>query len=179
MQITEKFDIILEKHHYYESLNKKLLKDVESADYTGKSQAEGDTALFSSVRTTPSKNIDLINSWVRLLIFKKYPFLGDVKFMGEGINFNMQTWFVKYRKGDETKSHFHIPSFFSWVYFIKCPKGSPPLVFTHSRKKVKSEEGKVVIFPSWLYHHVPPNKCDGRIVLVGNVFNYKRDPLHI
>ena len=169
MQINEKHDIIIDYHPYYESLNKKLLKDAETADYSGRSQAKGDTALFSSVTIT-SKNIDLINSWVRLLIFKKYPFLGDVNYVGEGSSFNMQTWFVKYREGDETKSHYHIPSFFSGVYFIKCPKGSPPLVFTHSRKKVKSEEGKVVIFPSWIYHHVPPNKCDGRIVLVGNVY---------
>ena len=179
MQISEKFNIIIEKHHYYESLNRKLLKDAKTADYSGRSQADGDTALFSSVTTT-SKNIDLINSWVKLLIFKNYPFLGDVNFIEDGIlapdsSFNMQTWFVKYREGDETKSHHHIPSFCSWVYFLRCPKGSPPLVFTQSRKKVKSEEGKVVIFPSWLRHHVPPNKCDGRVVLVGNVFHYKRD----
>ena len=173
MQISEKFNIIIEKHHYYESLNKKLLKDAETADYSGWSQSDCDTALFSSATTT-SKNIDLINSWVKLLIFKKYPFLGDVNYMRES-SFTMQTWFVKYREGDETKSHHHIPSFCSWVYFLRCPKGSPPLVFTQSRKKVKSEEGKVVIFPSWLRHHVPPNKCDGRVVLVGNVFNYKKD----
>tara|TARA_Y100000748_G_scaffold11552_1_gene9665 strand:+ start:210 stop:734 length:525 start_codon:yes stop_codon:yes gene_type:complete len=173
MQISEKFNIIIEKHHYYELLNKKLLKDAETADYSGWSQSDCDTALFSSATTT-SKNIDLINSWVKLLIFKNYPFLGDEKYMGES-GFTMQTWFVKYREGDETKSHHHIPSFCSWVYFLRCPKGSPPLVFTQSRKKVKSEEGKVVIFPSWLRHHVPPNKCDGRVVLVGNVFNYKKD----
>ena len=82
----------------------------------------------------------------------------------------LSSWFVRYGRGDETPDHDHLPALYSWVYFIKCPKGSPPLVFTRSRKKVKSEEGKVVIFPSWLWHHVPPNKCDGRIVLVGNVY---------
>ena len=59
---------------------------------------------------------------------------------------------------------------FSFVYFIKCPKGSSPLVFTKSGKKIKAEEGKIVIFPGWLRHHVPKNKCEGRITMAGNIF---------
>ena len=33
MKIREELDIIIEKHHYYESLNKKLLEDESIADY--------------------------------------------------------------------------------------------------------------------------------------------------
>ena len=65
-------------------------------------------------------------------------------------------------------SHAH-PSPFSFVYFVRCPKGSSPLIFTTSGKKIKAEEGKVVIFPGNLLHHVPENKCDGRITLAGNI----------
>ena len=44
-----------------------------------------------------------------------------------------------------------------FVYFIQCPRGSSPLVFSTSGKRVKAEEGKVVIFPGNIYHHVPKN----------------------
>ena len=35
---------------------------------------------------------------------------------------------------------------------------------------MKAEEGKVVIFPGNVFHHVPKNNCDGRIVLAGNIY---------
>ena len=59
-------------------------------------------------------------------------------------------------------------SIWSFVYFIDCPRGSSPLVFSDSGKRIKAEEGKLVIFPGHLRHHVPKNKCEGRIVLAGN-----------
>ena len=45
-----------------------------------------------------------------------------------------------------------------------------PLVLTTSGKKIKAQEGKVIIFPSNVRHHVPKNRCDGRITLAGNIF---------
>ena len=51
----------------------------------------------------------------------------------------------------------------SFVYFVKCPKGSSPLVFTTSGKKVKAEEGKIALFPANILHHVPKNRCEGRV----------------
>ena len=58
---------------------------------------------------------------------------------------------------------------YAFVYFVNSPKGSSPLVFTTSGKRIKPEEGKILIFPPQLFHHVPKNKCDGRITLSGNV----------
>ena len=83
-------------------------------------------------------------------------------------------WFARYNKNDSCTSHDHLPfALFSFVYFVNTPKGSSPLVFTTSGKKIKAEEGKVVIFPACVYHDVPPNECDGRIVMAGNVhINY-------
>ena len=74
-----------------------------------------------------------------------------------------------YNKGDYTMSHKHVPSPFAFNYFIKTPPGSSPLVFTYSGKRVKAEEGKIVIFPGNLEHQVPKNRCDGRITLAGNI----------
>ena len=75
----------------------------------------------------------------------------------------------RYDKGDYTQTHHHSFVLYAFVYFIKTPKGSSPLVFTKSGKKIKAEEGKVVIFPGVLRHHVPKNRCDDRIIVAGNV----------
>ena len=79
-------------------------------------------------------------------------------------------WMTKYNKGDYTLSHSHQPFAFAFNYFIKSPKGSSPLVLTTSGKRVKSDEGKVVIFPAGVWHHVPQNKCEGRMTLAGNIY---------
>ena len=79
-------------------------------------------------------------------------------------------WISKYGHRDFTISHNHRPSSYSFVYFVNCPKGSSPLIFTTSGKRIKPEEGKVIIFPGNVFHHVPKNRCDNRIVLAGNMF---------
>ena len=84
-------------------------------------------------------------------------------------------WFARYNKGDYTYSHAHKPHTWSWVYFINCPKGSYPLIFTTSGKKVKAEEGKVVIFDAQVLHEVPKNKCDNRVVCAGNITTWTED----
>lgn len=78
-------------------------------------------------------------------------------------------WLARYDKGHYTVSHDHIPTAFSFVYFIKCPQGSAPLIFTTSGKRIKAEEGKLLIFPGNMKHHVPKNKGEGRMVLAGNI----------
>ena len=83
-------------------------------------------------------------------------------------------WFASYDKGNYVKVHNHLPfAVFSWVYFINSPRGSSPLIFTTTGKRIKPEEGKIVIFPSFIMHHVPKNKCDNRIVMAGNALPYR------
>ena len=55
----------------------------------------------------------------------------------------------------------------SFVYFVKCPRGSAPLVLDGMR--IKAEEGKLVAFPGITNHHVPKNRCNDRIVIAGNL----------
>ena len=88
------------------------------------------------------------------------------------------------RKGDYNKSHIHPDSHLSGVFWIKCPPDSGHLTFqsphyfsqynevtsytkefrdetiSHPTYNVFSEEGRMIIFPSSLYHHVEPNKSD-------------------
>ena len=107
MKIREQLNVSIDYHPYYQSLNKKLLKDESVANYHVDEVKHGDTALFSSARTT-SKNIDLISSWVQSLIYKHYPYLNDAYHKDQLPEpHTWPRWFVRYRMGDETKSHNH------------------------------------------------------------------------
>ena len=80
-------------------------------------------------------------------------------------------WWNFFREGDHTAPHNHfLKDFYSFVYFLKTESYHPPLVFTHSKRKIRPKEGTYVIFPSHLMHHVPPNKSkEMRMTLSGNV----------
>ena len=107
-----------------------------------------------------SKSLELVYDWILALINRRY----------RGHNYKVyNSWLAHYSKGQYARSHHHIPASFSFVYFVKSPKGSSPLILTTSRKRINPDEGKVVIFPGHLNHEVPKNKCDGRMVLAGNI----------
>ena len=81
----------------------------------------------------------------------------------------MNIWGQVYNIGDCQISHHHIPNHWSFVYYVNTPRRSSPIVFDDSRKRIRFKAGQVIIFPSWLIHHVPPNKCEGRVVIGGNL----------
>ena len=84
--------------------------------------------------------------------------------------------------GGYNKSHIHPNSHFSGVYYIKAPKNSGNIVFnepkpgahmvmprrkpgkppSHLWKEVHVDplEGRIVMFPSWLWHGVEPNESN-------------------
>ena len=79
-------------------------------------------------------------------------------------------WSNIYRKGDYTKSHNHIFSNVSCVYFLKAKWYHSPLVFTQYGERIRPKEGNYVLFPSYLMHHVPKHKFnDTRITISGNI----------
>ena len=79
-------------------------------------------------------------------------------------------WANVYEKGDYAQSHCHKPDDFSFAYFVKSKWYHSPLVFTYSGKRVRPKEGRYVIFPSYLRHHVPKHRYNAtRITLSGNL----------
>jgi len=80
-------------------------------------------------------------------------------------------WGQLYNKGHSQNAHHHLPYDWSFVYYVNTPKGSSPLVFTQSRKKIKAKAGRLLIFPGHLTHHVPENNCEGRTVVAGNLYH--------
>lgn len=100
------------------------------------------------------------------------------------------------RKSSFNRPHVHPDATFSGVYYVKCNEASGKLVFRHpslvqqytipeetmenwtnflaSNWSVLPEEGKLLIFPSWLEHYVEPNADDEtRISIAFNAKIYK------
>ena len=164
IEVKEKVEIFIENYPYHVSLNKKLIE--ESKEFSFVKNFICDDGAPTNIKALQTHNdiesptLSLITQWIVSLMLGKYNASYTINDM----------WITKYNKGDYTLSHCHQPNAFAFNYFIKSPKGSSPLVLTTSGKRVKSDEGKVVIFPAGVWHHVPQNKCEGRMTLAGNIY---------
>ena len=92
-------------------------------------------------------------------------------------------WSIANSKGSFNRSHIHPGCLWSGVYYVQAPKNSGKIEFTEPRTqhmmtqakfdpnnkrprhcwtKVRFEPqpGKLIIFPSWLYHSVEPNLAE-------------------
>lgn len=91
-------------------------------------------------------------------------------------------WININNKGHANRAHKHTGSLFSGVYYVKVPKDSGNIEFTNPIQdhpheiqdwmladynaftatswNVEPEEGKLLIFPSWLLHYVYPSHSD-------------------
>ncbi len=92
-------------------------------------------------------------------------------------------WSIINAPGSSNKSHIHPGSHWSGVYYVHTPESAGDIEFTDPRtshvmnqpsfepRKQRSKEnwtkvrftpkaGKMLIFPSWLYHSVDPNMSD-------------------
>ena len=158
--------VTTEIHPYYESINKKLIEEFKDLEFTteiyNRSGKKTNVRALQTYNNIETPTLNLIKEWV-------------INLIGGYAGFNYKVchcWGAKYNKGDYTLSHDHFGCAFAFVYFVRSPKGSSPLVFTTSRKRIKPIEGKLVLFHGNLLHHVPKNKCDGRIVVAGNVLSF-------
>ena len=158
--VRENLKVLVEYHPFHESIKKKILAD--NLNFIRNPIVDGSVSNLRAERTVGEyypKSVDLIKEWILTIIRQNYP----------GFDYNIDGWVAKYSQGDYAIEHDHIPHSFSYVYFVNTPKGSSPLVFSTSGKRIKAEEGKVIIFPGSLRHHVPKNRCDGRVTIAGNV----------
>ena len=171
MIVREKCPIIVDYYPYADSIRDKIIGDCDKVSFTkdvinwdgGRTNVVANqTKPMKSVKRFPSVKM-LLNFIINLI--KNGDYLQSKHIPYEVDHF----WISKYEKGDYTHAHHHYPSAWSFVYFVTTPKGSSPLVFPTSGKRIKAEEGKVVVFPGHLEHSVPKNKCDGRMVVAGNI----------
>ena len=175
----ENLEVQVYKHPHYQSLNEQLMKDISTLDFTwhedniyGTNIKGSQFNFISNPKVPKPKGVKLLEQWVTQIVrsgWKVEPWLNY-------IDVNFTTWVARLDKGQETMCHFHHPhSSLVFVYFLNTPKGSSPLVFPTSGKKVKAEAGTLVIHPSVLKHKVPPNKCDGRITIASNLYISEKD----
>ena len=164
MRVYEHSEIHIHQHPFYKSINEKLIEECKNFTFTR--NIKNPDGRFTNVRALQTFNniesptLSLINNWILSILQGKYGFNSSIH----------EKWISHYNKGDHTIRHDHVPATFAFNYFIKTPPGSSPLIFSTSGKKIKAEEGKLVIFYGNVEHHVPKNRCDGRITMAGNIY---------
>jgi len=84
-------------------------------------------------------------------------------------------WGAVYTKGEFTQPHSHfsnkekLKSHWSWVYCVDVTNTCSPLTLTVSGKEIKPVNGRLIVFPIWVIHHVPKQTNEhARIVIAGN-----------
>ena len=154
-------DLIVEQHPDYEKLNSNLLKESEGVIY--------DLSDITYVRGKMSewhicgKYIDVIKEWVKTLT-------PSIKGMIPRI---IDAWYARYDYGNHALVHNHGDIYASFVYYIKTPEGSSPIIFPDENETVEAKEGNLLIFPGHINHYVPENKCEGRVIIAGNINLFK------
>ena len=123
---------------------------------------------------TSQEHVKTMVDWVKDIIDNEFnPPEHDVK--------TVETWAVTYKEGEDIKWHKHGVSCYSFVYYVNVPEGSSPFLFKlpdfyrDLEGIIDPKPGKVVIFESRLEHSVPPNKCEGRCAISGNIFLKKHE----
>ena len=154
-------DLIIEQHPDYEKLNSNLLKESEGVIY--------DWSDITNVRGKMSewhicgKYIDVIKEWVKTLT-------PSIKGMIPRI---IDAWYARFDYGNHALVHNHGDMYASFVYYIKTPEGSSPIIFPDENETVEAKEGNLLIFPGHINHYVPENKCEGRVIIAGNINLFK------
>ena len=172
--INEKLAVAEYKYPYYEKLNPMLLSYISSLP--------SDPDLPSNViakmtyRNLENKELDKLLRWIMELLKRDFVPSGKdwEHHQINGLRWNMkctELWGVQYQKGSYITKHTHAPYVYSFTYIVNSPKNSPPLIFSTSGHKVKSEEGKLVLWEGRLIHEVPPAKVDGRCIIAGTFQN--------
>ena len=121
------------------------------------------------------QNIEEINeltSWIQHIlpdVSKKFATkTGENKVLYNVNSFEIaECWGVHYNRGESLIEHCHFPYSISFVYYVKTPKGTAPIIIENETHEVK--EGQCIFFLASQYHTVSPNDCDGRCAIVGNI----------
>jgi len=82
----------------------------------------------------------------------------------------IETWGVTYKNGENIDWHSHGNATYSFAYYVNVPPGASPILFRKPDEVFEARSGNVIIFESSRQHMVPPNNCDGRCAISGNIF---------
>jgi len=116
------------------------------------------------------KDVDLLTTWIKNILPEV---LTQFIEGGEKCNFSpynfkiTHCWGLIYNKGHKLMNHNHFPFTLSFVYGVRMPRGSAPLIV--GNEKINLKEGQCIFFPANTNHRVPYNHSEGRCVVGGNI----------
>ena len=142
------------------NINEQMIKDAKKQSYPNTNKTNVKAKMTGWHVSTPTTN--KLVDWIKKVIMEET----DTPTTKYEL---VDSWFAHYNKGAYTDNHAHYPQLWSFVYFVKSPPDSAPLVFTTSQTAITAEQNRVVIFPSWVYHFVPDNNANNRIIFSGNI----------
>jgi hypothetical protein len=169
MKIKENLDIFVYDFDLHHNMKRNIMQTIlESGDFQNK---KTNVQAYMTNWWIKSRELNIFTRWLEQKIYWNFDLLPKPAGESESLTLPLHQfncWGAVYNRGDYTLSHKHNPFYISFVYFVNSPKGSSPLTFTTTNKKIKAEEGRVVVFNSNLFHHVPKNNCDNRVIVAGN-----------
>lgn len=194
------------KLHDAESMNKEILKAIyEERDRDSKGIERSN---FRSLGGWHSHNNLHKEAKFKRLTDRAHKMLGGIhENLGYDTNTRLQVttmWSIINPPGSSNRAHIHPGALWSGVYYVQAPEEAGQIDFTDprtqqimsspqyipnkrrktecwSKVRVKPVAGKMLFFPSWLYHAVAPNLAQGdgpeseRIIISFNI-NQKRIP---
>tara|TARA_B100000287_G_C20333277_1_gene662648 strand:- start:57 stop:623 length:567 start_codon:yes stop_codon:yes gene_type:complete len=172
--INEKLSVAEYKYPYYKKLNPLLNLYISSLPNAP--DHPNNVVAKMTVRNLKTPELDKLVRWIKQIVSSD--FIGRTSnsdlYRINGWQWDLECkelWGVEYKKGDFITDHTHAPYVFAFTYIVNSPKGSPPLIFSTSGHRVKSEEGKLILWDARLIHKVPPAKVDGRCIIAGTFAN--------
>jgi hypothetical protein len=76
-------------------------------------------------------------------------------------------WLGIYDKGQSSNKHSHEPFYKSFCYYISAKEPYTPMVF--DGVEINAITDRLIVFPSYLNHLVPPSNGGERIMIAGNI----------
>jgi len=128
------------------------------------------------------KEIDELTSWISRVLpdvsknfaTKEKPKVGlhsheDKQNYDFDVNsFEIQAcWGIHYSGKESLSAHNHFPAVLSFIYYVRTPKGSAPIMFEYESHQV--EEGQCIFYLASQYHSVDQSEGAGRCAVVGNI----------
>ena len=172
-QIKSKSNIFIGDYPFHEELKEEMVSLLE--DYpdcqNNETNVKGTMTEWSMDMLYSSwNNVHKLDRLKDTILKESYRFYGSNHYP-ENLKFT-SFWGNIYRKGDYTTSHDHLFTHLGCVYFLKSEWYYSPLVFSDYGQRIRPKEGRYVIFPSHLFHHVPKHRFkETRITLSGNIFD--------
>ena len=148
-------------------------------DEMTRKQIEGGEATEFDFHLQNFKEVDELTSWIKYILpdvtrnFGGEKGIPPVEGFDHTYGYSLQSfnivecWGAHYNLGKSIIEHNHFPFTLSFIYYVRTPKGSAPIMIEGEPHNVK--EGQCIFFLASQYHSVGPNDCDGRCAIVGNI----------